>query len=96
MVELLVNKANSLVTAIWDVLRGHDYYGRQTYNPHAPFWEQALQIGWHVAATSSMPISVQSVHSGQTTDPQQVAMSLAGYNPAPRYVEKSVTITVLR
>lgn len=96
LIELVMAKLNSLVTAIWDVVRGHDYYGRQTYDPNAPFWMQALQVAKHVAIASSMPISVQGVHSGQVTDPQQTAMTLMGLSPAPRYVEKSGIVAAIQ
>jgi hypothetical protein len=75
-----------------DLLRNKDYYGVQIRDTDDSITKQALAVGEYAGA-SLLPFSVRGYKnlSAQDVGGLRKALSLAGMNPAPRYISQSKT-----
>lgn len=94
--ELVLNKMNSLFGSTMEALRGRDYYGRQINDPHADIVTRVAQSMRHIALGASLPISVTAIKDKPITDPAQVSLSVSGFGPAPKYVEKPGIVSAIQ
>jgi hypothetical protein len=94
----LIHSPTSYVTAsmsgwigrVADLLRNKDYYGVQIRDTDDSITKQALQVGEYAGA-SLLPFSVRGYKnlSAQDVGGLRKALSLAGMNPAPRYISQT-------
>ena len=88
MAQLVINKLNPLAGTFMDVLEGHDYMGNQIVDPNASAATQAWQAMKYGVEHTAAPISVESLTQKGIVTPSAIALSLGGYNPAPKYVDR--------
>jgi hypothetical protein len=89
--NLIAGKMAPMFGSMGEIIANRDYYGRQIYDPNANPFEQTKQMMLHFGVGTLSPISIQAALSGKITEPSDEAMALAGFSPAPGYVENTST-----
>lgn len=89
LMSMLWNKM--ILTPITDAISNKDFFGNQLYDPDAPWYMKALQLIDSEMGATFNPIAVsghQRVRE-QGGGKVDVAMSYAGFGPAPAYISRS-------
>lgn len=93
LVSMAGNKFAPAFQGLIETWQNHDYFGNQVYDPEANPFTQVAQAMTNFGKTAFLPISLAGVASGQTKEPAQEALAFGGFSPAPKYVERSRTIS---
>jgi hypothetical protein len=82
-----MNKLTPLIDEMKTLWTNVDYFGREVSDPDGPAFKQLQQkLAWFVA--DQIPISMQGTRQGKT-NAKQVALSVAGFSPAPKYATET-------
>lgn len=82
---------NKMVFApVVQAVQNRDFFGRQLYDPQAPWIKQWGQLAGSVLGDAFNPISLSSMERAQQTGggARDKALAVAGFGPAPGYVSK--------
>lgn len=86
--QFMLNK----LAPTWGISKGLwtnlDYFGKEISDPNSPAFQRLAQkLQWAMGEVT--PISVQSIKKMDQPTAKNVALSIAGFSPAPRYATES-------
>jgi hypothetical protein len=86
--QMLYNKM--MFGPVVQAYQNRDFFGRQLYDPEAPWYQRWGQFGKSVLGDALNPIALSSMERAQQTGggARDKALAVAGFGPAPGYVSK--------
>lgn len=93
-VAMVKNKMSPVLNTLAEIYNNKDYYGYNIQDPNASPATRAAQLFQYVIENNFVPISLKGAgQASQVTGVKGEALSIAGFNPAPKYVSQTDTQT---
>lgn len=93
-IAMVQDKANPILSSLAEIWNNKDFYQSEIRDPNSNIPQQAEQVLAYLVKNNFTPISIQgAIQANNVTGRLGVAASLAGFNPAPKYIAQNAIQT---
>lgn len=89
-VTMVEDKASPILNSLAEIWNNKDFYGYNIHDSNSSVPAQAAQVAQYLFKNNFTPISIQgAIQASGVTGKVGAAASLAGFNPAPKYIAEN-------